>query len=425
MKILVIGSGGREHALVWKLSRSRRVDKVYCAPGSAGIRQQAEPVDIGAGDLDKLADFAAREAIDLTVVGPEQPLVLGISDLFESRGLKVFGPGREAARLEGSKAFAKELMLENGIPTAACEVFSDLAEARRYVARDQPCVVKADGLAAGKGVILCSGRAEAEAALDDVMGRKIFGGAGDRVVIEERLIGEEASFMALMDGDDFLPLASSQDHKRVFDGDKGPNTGGMGACSPAPVVDAAVHDAVVERVLKPLSSGLKRRGLVYRGVLYAGLMVTEDGPKVLEFNCRFGDPECQPVMMRLETDLPSLLMATAEGRLREVNAEWSDQAAVCVVLASRGYPGEYETGMEIRGLDTLDSWSGGYAFHAGTTRRENRWHTGGGRVLGVTALGDTMAAATREAYEGVSRIGWEGMHYRRDIARRAVDRNGS
>ncbi len=422
MKILVIGSGGREHALVWKLSQGRRVDKVYCAPGSAGIRQQAEPVDIGAGELDKLADFAAREAIDLTVVGPEQPLVLGISDLFESRGLKVFGPGREAARLEGSKAFAKELMLENGIPTAACEVFSDLAEARRYVARDQPCVVKADGLAAGKGVILCSGRAEAEAALDDVMGRRVFGAAGDRVVIEEMLIGEEASFMALMDGDDFLPLASSQDHKRVFDGDEGPNTGGMGACSPAPVVDAAVHDAVVERVLKPLSAGLKRRGLVYRGVLYAGLMVTEDGPKVLEFNCRFGDPECQPVMMRLETDLPSLLMATAEGGLREMTAAWSDQAAVCVVLASRGYPGEYKTGMEISGLETLESWSGGYAFHAGTTRRENRWRTGGGRVLGVTALGDTLAAATREAYEGASRISWDGMHYRRDIARRAVDR---
>ena len=238
-------------------------------------------------------------------------------------------------------------------------------------------MVKADGLAAGKGVILCSGRAEAEAALDGIMGRKIFGAAGDRVVIEEWLIGEEASFMALMDGDDFLPLASSQDHKRIFDGDQGPNTGGMGAYSPAPVVDAATHDAVVERVLKPLAAGLKRRGLMYRGVLYAGLMITEDGPKVLEFNCRFGDPECQPIMMRLKTDLASLLMATAEGRLREVAVEWSDQAAVCVVLASKGYPGEYRTGMEIRGLDTLESWSGGYAFHAGTSRRENRWHTGG------------------------------------------------
>ena len=351
--------------------------------------------------------------------------MLGISDLFESRGLKVFGPGREAARLEGSKAFAKELMLENGIPTAACESSRTSRRPGGTWRGINPAWSRRTVWPRARGVILCSGRAEAEAALDDVMGRKIFGGAGDRVVIEERLIGEEASFMALMDGDDFLPLASSQDHKRVFDGDEGPNTGGMGACSPAPVVDAAVHDAVVERVLKPLSAGLKRRGLVYRGVLYAGLMVTEDGPKVLEFNCRFGDPECQPVMMRLETDLPSLLLATAEGRLREVNAEWSDQAAVCVVLASRGYPGEYETGMEIRGLDTLESWSGGHAFHAGTTRRENRWHTGGGRVLGVTALGDTMAAAAREAYEGVSRISWEGMHYRRDIARRAVDRNGS
>ena len=422
MKILVIGSGGREHALAWKLRQSPRVDKLYCAPGSAGIRLQAEPVDIAAGEIEKLADFAAREAVDLTVVGPEQPLVHGIADLFDSRGLKVFGPNREAARLEGSKAFAKELMLENGIPTAACEVFSDLEEARRYVGRDQPCVVKADGLAAGKGVILCSGKAEAEAALDAVMGRKVFGAAGDRVVIEELLIGEEASFMALMDGEDFLPLASSQDHKRIFDGDKGPNTGGMGAYSPAPVVDAAVHQAVVEQVLKPLAAGLRRRGLRYRGVLYAGLMITEDGPRVLEFNCRFGDPECQPIMMRLKSDLPSLLMATAEGRLRGMTAEWSHQTAVCVVLASAGYPGAVQTGMEISGLDALDSWSAGYAFHAGTKRQGGRWLTGGGRVLGVTALGDTIEEATREAYDGVSRISWEGMHYRQDIARRAMER---
>ena len=422
MNILVIGSGGREHALAWKLRQSPLVDRLYCAPGNAGMREQAERVDIGAGEIEKLADFADRKAVDLTVVGPEQPLVAGIADLFEERGLKVFGPSRDAARLEGSKAFAKELMLENGIPTAACEVFSDLGEARRYVARDRPCVVKADGLAAGKGVILCSGRAEAEAALDEVMGRRVFGAAGDRVVIEELLIGEEASFMALMDGDDFLPLASAQDHKRILDDDQGPNTGGMGAYSPAPVVDAAVHDAVVERVLKPLAAGLKRRGVVYRGVLYAGLMITEDGPKVLEFNARFGDPECQPIMMRLESDLPGLLMATAEGRLGEATAEWSDCAAVCVVLASGGYPGEYTTGMEITGLDTLASWGGGYAFHAGTDQRDGRWHTAGGRVLGVTALGDTIADATREAYNGVSSISWEGMHYRRDIARRAMER---
>ncbi len=422
MNILVIGSGGREHALVWKLRQSSRVEKLYCAPGNAGMRQQAELVDIGAGDIEKLAEFAVREAVDLTVVGPEQPLVSGIADLFESRGLRVFGPNREAARLEGSKAFAKELMLENGIPTAACEVFSDLEEARKYVARDEPCVVKADGLAAGKGVILCSGRVEAEAALDEIMGRRVFGAAGDRVVIEELLEGEEASFMALMDGDDFLPLASAQDHKRVFDGDEGPNTGGMGAYSPAPVVDAAVHDAVVERVLKPLAAGLRRRGLVYRGVLYAGLMITGDGPKVLEFNARFGDPECQPIMMRLESDLPSLLLATAEGRLARVAAEWSDRAAVCVVLASRGYPGQYRTGIEISGIDALESWRDGYAFHAGTKRDRDRWLTGGGRVLGVTALGDTIEGATGEAYDGVSRISWEGMHYRRDIARRAMNR---
>ncbi|MDE0355283.1 MAG: phosphoribosylamine--glycine ligase [Deltaproteobacteria bacterium] len=422
MNILVVGGGGREHALVWKLRQSPQVDRLYCAPGNAGMREQAELVDIAAGEIDRLADFAAREAVDLTVVGPEQPLVAGVADLFEERGLKVFGPNREAARLEGSKAFAKELMLENGIPTAACEVFSDLDEARRYVAQDRPCAVKADGLAAGKGVILCSGRAEAEAALDDIMGRRVFGAAGDRVVIEELLVGEEASFMALMDGDDFLPLATAQDHKRIFDGDEGPNTGGMGAYSPAPVVDAAVHEAVVEQVFKPLAVGLKRRGLVYRGVLYAGLMITEDGPKVLEFNARFGDPECQPIMMRLESDLPSLLLATADGRLREMEAEWTDRAAVCVVLASGGYPGEYGTGMEIEGLETLDSWSNGYAFHAGTKRESGRWLTAGGRVLGVTALGDTIASATREAYEGVGRINWDGMHYRRDIAKRAMER---
>lgn len=399
------------------------MSELYCAPGSAGIGQEAETVDIGASEIEKLANFAARKAIDLTVVGPEQPLALGIGDLFERRGLKLFGPSREATRLESSKAFAKELMLANGIPTATCEVFSDIDKAKKYVRTNQPWVVKADGLAAGKGVILCSSTEEAEAALDDIMGRKIFGAAGDRVVIEELLIGEEASFMALMDEDHFLPLASAQDHKRIFDGDEGPNTGGMGAYSPAPVVDGAVHDAVVDRVLKPLAAGLKRLGLVYRGVLYAGIMITEDGPKVLEFNCRFGDPECQPVIMRLKNDLPALLMATAEGRVREVSVEWSDQAAVCIVLASNGYPGKYRTGTEIKGLDALTSWGSGYAFHAGTSQKNNRWYTAGGRVLGVTALGDTVTEAAQEAYEGVNRIDWDGMHYRRDIAQRAMKRD--
>ena len=423
MKILVIGSGGREHALAWKLHQSPQVSELYCAPGSAGRGQEAETVDIGANEIEKLADFAARKAIDLTVVGPEQPLALGIGDLFERRGLKLFGPSRDAARLEGSKAFAKELMLENGIPTATCEVFSDIDKAKKYVRTNQPWVVKADGLAAGKGVILCSCTEEAEAALDDIMGHKIFGDAGDRVVIEELLIGEEASFMALMDEDNFLPLASAQDHKRIFDGDEGPNTGGMGAYSPAPVVDGMVHDAVVDQVLKPLAAALKRLGLIYRGVLYAGLMITEDGPKVLEFNCRFGDPECQPIIMRLKSDLPSLLMATAEGRVQEVSVEWSDQAAVCIVLASNGYPGAYRIGTEIKGLNALTSWGNGYAFHAGTSQKNNRWYTAGGRVLGVTALGDTVAEAAQEAYEGVHRIDWDGMHYRRDIAQRAMKRD--
>jgi len=299
MKILVIGSGGREHALVWKLRQSARTEKVFCAPGNAGIGEMAELVPIGVEQIGKLGDFAEQEQIDLTVVGPELALTLGIVDLFEKKRLTIFGPSREAARLEGSKALAKELMEENHIPTAAFATFSDPTAAKRYVARKQPCVVKADGLAAGKGVVICSSRDEAEAAIDAIMVRRAFGAAGDRVVIEEFLSGEEASFMALTDGEHVLPLATSQDHKRVFDADRGPNTGGMGAYSPAPVVNSEVQRDVVEMILKPLLAGLKRKGICYRGLLYVGLMITDDGPKVLEFNARFGDPECQPVMMRL------------------------------------------------------------------------------------------------------------------------------
>lgn len=421
----MIGSGGREHSLVWKLRQSSLVDKIFCAPGNDGIRREAEAVDLAPEDIEGLADFAAREAIDLTVVGPELPLVLGIGDLFERKGLTIFGPNQEAARLEGSKAFAKEMMLENGIPTAAAAIFEDLEEARQYVVgRDTPCVIKADGLAAGKGVILCSGKDDAEAALEDIMGKRRFGSAGERVVIEERLEGEEASFMALIDGEHFLPLASSQDHKRVFDDDQGLNTGGMGAYSPAPVVTPSVHATIVEQVLRPLLKGLKLRGIAYRGVLYAGLMVTEQGPKVLEFNARFGDPECQPIMMRLDGDFVPLLLATAEGRLDEVQAQWKDQASVCVVLASAGYPGSYEKGIEIAGLERLENWSQGYVFHAGTIYENNRWLTNCGRVLGVTALGEDISQAAREAYSGVSKIHWEGMHHRRDIAARAEKKRG-
>ncbi|MBI4490799.1 MAG: phosphoribosylamine--glycine ligase [Deltaproteobacteria bacterium] len=421
MKVLVIGSGGREHALVWKIRQSPRVDKLYCAPGNAGIGEMADLVPVGPEEIEGLADFAERERIDLTVVGPELPLTLGIGDLFEERGLKIFGPNREAAKLEGSKVFAKEVLKENHIPTASFDTFSDATSAKRYLTEMKPpYVVKADGLAGGKGVLICSSREEAGAAIDDMLARKLFGRAGENVVIEEFIEGEEASFMALTDGEHLLSLASSQDHKRVFDGDRGPNTGGMGAYSPAPVVNAEVYRCILDEILKPLLDGLKKKGILYRGLLYVGLMITDQGPKVLEFNARFGDPECQPVMMRLKSDLVSLLEATIEGRLDQVEAEWLQDAAVCIVLCAEGYPGSYEKGKEIRGLEKLKRWQRGFVFHAGTARKDGHWFTSGGRVLGVTAFGKSIEEAVREVYQGVSEISWEGMHYRKDIAQRAL-----
>jgi phosphoribosylamine---glycine ligase len=421
MKILVVGSGGREHALIWKLSQSPEVDKIYCAPGSAGIAELAELVAIAPHQIEKLVEFAVEQKIDLTVVGPELPLTLGISDLFESRGLKIFGPNRDAAQLEGSKAFAKKIMTENSIPTAAAGIFSDAETARRYLDQNPaPYVVKADGLAAGKGVLICAGREEAQSAIDEILVKKAFGQAGDRVVIEECLQGEEASFMVLTDGDHVLPLPSSQDHKRVFDNDQGPNTGGMGAYSPAPVLTPTIEDRVLREVVTPLMAGLKRRGIVYRGLIYVGLMITKTGPKVLEFNARFGDPECQVIMMRLKSDLAPLLQATVNGTLRTVRPEWYPDPAVCVVLSAGGYPGSYETGKEIRGLEKLKDWPKGFVFHAGTIKESGRWQTSGGRVLGVTARGRDLAAAVQEVYRGVNAISWDGMHYRRDIAQRAL-----
>jgi len=423
MKVLVIGSGGREHALVWKISQSPRVEKIYCAPGNGGIGQTAELVPIGPEEIEKLADFATKEKIDLTVVGPELPLTLGISDLFKKRGLKIFGPNRAAARLEGSKAFAKEILKENHIPTASFAAFSDAASAKRYLAEQKPpYVVKADGLAAGKGVIICNDRSEAETAIDDILARKLFGQAGEKLVIEEFLQGEEASFMALTDGEHILPLASSQDHKRAFDGDRGPNTGGMGAYSPAPVVTPEIHRRILDEILKPLLVGLKKKGVHYSGVIYVGLMIADGGPKVLEFNARFGDPECQPIMMRLKSDLVSLLEATIEGKLDRIKAEWYQDPAVCVVLCAGGYPGSYEKGKEIRGLEKLKDWQRGFVFHAGTAQKQESLVTSGGRVLGATALGGNIQEAVREVYQAVGEIEWEGMHYRKDIAQRAIKR---
>lgn len=422
MKVLVIGSGGREHALVWKISQSSKVEKIYCAPGNAGIGEVAELVAIGPEKIDRLADFAEKESIDLTVVGPELPLTLGIANLFGKRGLRLFGPDRDAARLEGSKAFAKEILRENHIPTASFSVFHDATSAKGYLAENKPpYVIKADGLAAGKGVTICSTRAEAERAIEDCLVRKVFGDAGQKLVIEEFLSGEEASFMVLTDGENILPLASSQDHKRVYDSDCGPNTGGMGAYSPAPVVSMEVHRLILDEILQPLLKGLKRRKICYRGVLYVGLMVTSEGVKVLEFNARFGDPECQAVLVRLKSDLVPLMHATIEGKLSQVQAEWRAEASVCVVLCAQGYPGSYEKGKEIHGLDKLRHWEKGFVFHSGTEKDGGRYLTSGGRVLGVTGLGGSFHEAVQEAYRAVAEIGWEGMHYRKDIGSRALD----
>jgi len=426
MKILVIGSGGREHALVWKIRQSARVDRIYCAPGSAAIAEMAQCVAIRPEEIETLASFAASERIDLTVVGPELPLILGIADVFESRGRRIFAPNKAAAQLEGSKAFAKRLLADHGIPTAAFETFTDAPAAKRHlVGLRAPYVIKADGLAGGKGVLICADRQAAEAAIDEILLGRVFGAAGDKVIIEDFLDGEEASFMVLTDGERVLPLASSQDHKRVFDDDKGANTGGMGAYSPAPVISRAIHDRIMQDIVAPLLSGLKQQHIVYRGVLYIGLMIGKDGPKVLEFNARFGDPECQPIMMRLKSDLVPLLEATIDGTLDRIQPEWHEQPAVCVVLTSAGYPGSYEKGKEIHGLDQLLHWSDGFVFHAGTTKEDGRWRTAGGRVLGVTARGDTIAAAVKHAYGAVEKISWQGMHYRKDIGQRAIKRVAS
>jgi phosphoribosylamine---glycine ligase len=423
MKVLVIGGGGREHALVWKISQSPRVSKIYCAPGSAGIGELAELVAIKPEQIEQLADFATTEEIDLTVVGPELPLTLGITDLFESRSLRIFGPNKAAAQLEGSKAFAKKILDENNIPTAAFGTFANAASAKAYLARHEPpYVIKADGLAAGKGVLICANREEAEAAIEEILVRKAFGIAGEKVVIEDFLIGEEASFMVLTDGKHILPLASSQDHKRVFDNDEGPNTGGMGAYSPAPVITAELHDRILREVFMPLLAGLKKKGIGYRGVIYAGLMITKDGPKVLEFNARFGDPECQPIMMRLKSDLVPLLEAAIDEKLDQVHADWYQEPAVCVVLCAGGYPAAYGKGKEIQGLERLKNWQNGFVFHAGTALHGGRWLTSGGRVLGVTARGKTIVDAVQEVYRAVEEISWDGMHYRKDVAHRALKR---
>lgn len=424
MKVLVVGGGGREHALVWKLKQSPLLTKIYCAPGNGGIAADAECVPCKAEDIIGLRDFAHAEKIDLTVVGPEAPLVAGIVDLFQTSGLRAFGPNAKAALLEGSKVFAKEAMVRYGIPTAGFEVFGEVGPACRYLrSLNGPCVVKADGLAAGKGVIVADNQAEAEAAVRLIMEEKAFGAAGEAVIIEERLEGEEVSVLAFTDGQTVLPMVASQDHKRAGDGDTGPNTGGMGAYSPPPLYTPALHELVCSEVLTPLIQGLRGDGIKYRGVIYAGLMLTANGPYVLEFNCRFGDPETQVVIPRLRNDLLEVLDAVVSERLLEIELDWDTRAAACVVLASGGYPGSYESGKVIAGLEQVPPEI--MVFHSGTRSYDSSLVTAGGRVLGVTALGATVGQAVRRAYQGVDSISFEGMRFRRDIAHRALSRERS
>ena len=422
MRILVIGSGGREHALCWALAASSLTDALYCAPGNAGIAREAECVPIDAEDGAGIRKFAGDNAIDLVVIGPEAPLVAGLADALESDGIPAFGPSAKAARLEGSKGFAKDLCARYGIPTAAYGRFTGLAPARDYLARvGAPVVVKADGLAAGKGVIMAETVAEAEAALAGMLQEGRFGEAGAAVVIEEWLSGEEASFFALVDGVTALPLASAQDHKRAGEGDTGPNTGGMGAYSPAPVVTEQMAGRIMDQIVEPTVAAMAGMGCPYRGVLYAGLMIGEDGaPRLLEYNVRFGDPECQVLMPRLMSDLLPALMAARDGQLRHFDLRWHEDAALTVVMAARGYPGAYQKGSEIRGLERAEAIEGVTVFHAGTAREGERLLAAGGRVLDVTARAPTIAEAKARAYQAVDAIDWPGGFCRRDIGRRAA-----
>jgi phosphoribosylamine---glycine ligase len=423
MKVLVIGGGGREHALVWKIAQSPLVETVFCAPGNPGTAQLARNVDLAVDDLPGLLAFAKEQHVGLTVVGPELPLSLGLVDLFEEHGLKVFGARKNAALIESSKAFSKDIMQKYQVPTAAYGVFTEIAPAISFI--DQtgtPIVIKADGLAAGKGVIIAQNREEAVAAVTDMLSGNAFGAAGSRVVVEEFLKGEEASFLAFTDGKHIIPLASAQDHKAVFDGDLGPNTGGMGAYSPAPVVTPAIHEKAMAEVMRRTVDGMAAEGRPYRGVLYAGLMIDGDSVKTLEFNARFGDPECQPLLMRMKSDIIPILLAVASGDLSGVEIEWHDKAAVCVVLAAGGYPGDYRKGDPIAGLAEAAQVKDLVVFHAGTRACEGGVVTSGGRVLGVTALGDTVQEAIDRAYRGVDLISWPEMHYRKDIGAKAKNR---
>lgn len=413
MKILMVGGGGREQAIIWKLRRNKKVEEIHCAPGNGGISDIAKCVPIKATDIERIVSYAKQELFDLVFVAPEDPLYMGMVDRLESEGIRAFGPDSKAAEIEGSKAYAKWLMKKYGIPTAEYEVFTDFHEACGYAERCVlPAVVKTDGLALGKGVIICNTAAEAKTALEDMMIKKIFGSAGEKVVIEEFLQGPEVSVLAFCDGKTMLPMPSAQDHKRVFDGDRGPNTGGMGAFSPSPKYTGEIRKIVEDSIINRTLYALNQEGRVFKGVIYFGLMLTESGPKVLEYNARFGDPETQAILPRMKNDLLEVINAVIDGRLSEIKLEWDDKCAVCVVIASGGYPGKYEKGMAIEGLEAVKN---SIVFHAGTEKKNGRCVTNGGRVLGVTALGSGITEARETAYSDVEKISFNGAQYRRDI----------
>lgn len=421
MKVLVVGGGGREHALCWKISKSPIVKALFCAPGNVGISKHATSVDIKVTDIESMVRFARAQEIDLTVVGPEIPLSLGIVDRFQEENLNIFGPNKAAAEIESSKVYSKNLMKKYDIPTAFFSTFYDYGDAVNWVKEVKPpLVIKADGLAAGKGVIICHTEDESIDALDGIMRSKIFGDSGDRVVIEEFLQGEEVSFIAFTDGENVLPLASSQDHKALLDGDKGPNTGGMGAYSPAPIVTSELHGAIMNQVMIPTVRALKEEGRVYKGILYAGLMIEGTDIKVLEFNCRFGDPEAQPLLMRMRSDIVPIMRAISRGEVAEGEFQWYDQASVCVVMASKGYPGDYKKGFQIDRIDDVNNMDGVIVFHSGTSRDGSNIVANGGRVLGVTALGDNIPDAISTVYNAVNHIDCESLYFRTDIGEKAL-----
>jgi len=423
MRVLLIGSGGREHTLAWKISQSKKVDKLFCAPGNGGMSEIAELVNIKADDIEGLLDFAKKNGIGLTVAGPEVPLVKGIVDRFLKEGLRVFGPNKELAMLEGSKVFSKESMKRFGLATSDFKVFSNPDKAKEYLKeKGVPIVVKADGLASGKGVVVAQAIEEAEEAIEAMLVKKIFGPAGERIILEDCLEGEEASILIFTDGKTILPLVSSQDHKRIFDNDKGPNTGGMGAYSPAPVVSGKMLDGIIKDVFRPLIDGFSKEGKFYKGVLYAGLMFTKDGPMVLEFNVRFGDPETQCIIPRLKSDLIDVMNACIDGNLDKIDLEWDGRPCICTVLASKGYPASYEKHKEISGLDEVKNMKDVLVFHAGTVCENGKIFTNGGRVLGVTGFGSDIKLAKEATYEAIGKIKFDGVYYRTDIADKAIHR---